>query len=479
MYLLNICFVNITDLSKSFLYTTALAIYNLVFHPFRKIPGPRLYAVSRLPWIRDWLSGKLHHTVQGMHEKYGDVVRVAPDELSFIAPDAWNDIYGIKSGKSFIRDPKWYANLTEGQDDIIVGNEVDHSRFRKAFSPPFSDKSLRENEPVINKTIDLLITRLKGQIKTKNGIADMVKWYNWTTFDVIGELVYGDSFGCLENSEFHPWLSIVLQNIKLSSYVALMERYPMIKKLVMSSLPRSLMEKRNMHVEIIREKIARRSESKSMMKDVISHISNNEDSLTQGEIEANLALITMAGSETSATSLSAASYYLTKNKGAFEKLKAEVRSTFTKEKEITHNSIKNFPYLNAVIKEALRLYPPTPVGLPRRVTVVYMTQYSAYRSPNNFHLPDEFRPERWLDDPEFASDKKEVLQPFITGPYSCIGKSLAYMEISLVLARMVWNFDWELEIPGSTTFEEEKVYALWQKSSLNLRFTQISLDKQM
>lgn len=108
-----------------------------------------------------------------------------------------------------------------------------------------------------------------------------------------------------------------------------------------------------------------------------------------------------------------------------------------------------------------------------------MTQYSAYRSPKNFRLPNEFRPERWLDDPEFASDKRDVWQPFITGPYSCIGKSLAYMEISLILARMVWNFDWELEVPGSTTFEEEKVYALWQKSSLNLRFTQMSPDKEM
>lgn len=59
-----------------------------------------------------------------MHDKYGEVVRVAPDELSFINPGSWNDIYGIKSGKSFVRDPKWYANLTEGQDDIIVSNEA-------------------------------------------------------------------------------------------------------------------------------------------------------------------------------------------------------------------------------------------------------------------------------------------------------------------------------------------------------------------
>ena len=302
-----------------------------------------------------------------MHEKYGEVVRVAPDELSFISSAAWNDIYGSKGAKSLIRDPKWYANLTEGQDDIIVSNESNHARYRKVFSPAFSDKSLRENEPVITGNIELLIRRLKAHMKTNDGVADMVKWYNWTTFDVIGDLVYGESFGCLQNSTYHPWLAVVLQNIRLSSYVALMERYPMLKRLIMSSLPRSLMEKRNMHIEIIRAKCARRAESKTNKKDVISHLSVDDDSFTRGEIEANLALITMAGSETSATSLSAASYYLTKNKDAARKVRLEVRATFTTENEISYDAVKRLPYLTAVIKEALRLYPPTPVGLPRRV----------------------------------------------------------------------------------------------------------------
>ncbi|KAI9841643.1 MAG: hypothetical protein M1837_000490 [Sclerophora amabilis] len=475
------------------LYVIASAFYNVFFHPFRRIPGPRRYAVSRLPWIRDWLSGSLHRSVQRMHEEYGEVVRVAPDELSFINSAAWNDIYGSKGAKSLIRDPKWYANLTEGQDDIIVANEVNHTRHRKIFSPPFSDKSLRENEPVIQGNIDLLIERLKVQSSTDNGIADMMKWYNWTTFDIIGDLIYGESFGCLQNSEYHPWQAIVLQNIRLSSYVALMERYPLLKRTIMGSLPRSLMEKRNMHIDIIRAKCSRRAQSKTGRKDVISHLSESDSTLTEGEVEANLGLITMAGSETSATALSAATYYLTKNKQAARKLKEEVRSAFTSGDRISYDAVKQLEYLTAVIKETLRLYPPTPIGLPRRVisngevvsghyipkdTVVYVSQYSAYRSSLNFREPNEFRPERWLNHPEYASDKTDVVQPFITGPYSCIGKSLAYMEISLVLAKMVWNFDWELEV-DSSTFEDEKVYALWQKSPLNVRLARRGLKSEM
>lgn len=107
--------------------------------------------------------------------------------------------------------------------------------------------------------------------------------------------------------------------------------------------------------------------------------------------------------------------------------------------------------------------------------VVYVTQYSAYRSPLNFRDPDDFKPERWLNDEDFTSDNLAVVQPFITGPYSCIGKSLAFMEIGLVLARMVWTFDWDCDIEGST-FEHEKVYALWQKSPLKIRLEARSVE---
>ncbi|KAF1829995.1 cytochrome P450 [Decorospora gaudefroyi] len=468
------------------IYIVYTIIYNVFIHPFRSVPGPKLYAISRFPWIKDWLSGNIHVSVQAMHEKYGDMVRVAPDEISCIRAEAWAEVYGHKGSKAFTRDFKWYARLTEGQDDIIVSTEADHSRFRKAFSASFSDKALKENEGIIMRNVALLVSRLQKHVRAGNDVADMIKWYNWCTFDVIGDLVYGSSFACLEKEEYHPWLGVVLQNIKLSSYGALMERYPAFKWLVNVLVPKSMLEMRNMHIGIIRSKIESRSEKQSTRRDVIADVSDTGD-LTQGELEANLALITMAGSETSATALSAISYYLCRNESAFVEVKEEVRSTLRSEADITWDRVSELPYLAACIKEALRLYPPTPVGLPRRLmsdgttvcgqyvpknNVVYITQYSAYRSELNFLDAKSFRPERWLGDPKFESDQRDVFQPFIVGPYSCPGKSLAYMEISLVITKIVWTFDWALADEGSLAFENEKVYALWQKNPLNLKLSE-------
>ncbi|GES63960.1 hypothetical protein ATEIFO6365_0008003000 [Aspergillus terreus] len=388
---------------------------------------------------KDWFSGRFHVSVQRLHGKYGPIVRVAPHEVPFVTAAAWNDVYGQKVAKSLSRDCKWYANLTEGQDDIIAASEADHMRFRKVFGPAFGDKALHESESVIMSNLDLLIAQFKHELKRRTGLPTC-------------------------------------------SYGALMERYSIFKRLVMALLPRHLLEMRNFHLTVIRDKIARRSKKPPLIPDAISRAGESYLPLSQGELEANLGLLTMAGSETSATALSAASYYLCRNQAASQKLREEITTTFQSESDICHDTVKHLPYLTAVIREALRLYPPTPVGLPRWVvskgifvedlfipnnTVVYITQYSAYHSALNFRERNEFRPERWLGDPSYASDNLSVVQPFITGPYSCIGKSLAYMEIGLVLAKMVWHFEWELA--SSCCFEEAKAYALWQKSPMELR----------
>lgn len=78
-------------------------------------------------------------------------------------------------------------------------------------------------------------------------------------------------------------------------------------------------------------------------------------------------------------------------------------------------------------------------------TSVSIPHVAAYRSPRNFTDPDTFIPERFLEDPRFASDRKEVLQPFSFGPRNCIGRNLAHAEMRIILARLTFNFDMELD----------------------------------
>ena len=88
--------------------------------------------------------------------------------------------------------------------------------------------------------------------------------------------------------------------------------------------------------------------------------------MSRGEIIGNTGVLIVAGSETTATLLSGATFFLLTNPHVMEKLKNEVRSRFQSMKEINIVSSGQLPYLHAVLEESLRLYPPVPNRLPRR-----------------------------------------------------------------------------------------------------------------
>ena len=89
---------------------------------------------------------------------------------------------------------------------MTVKDDGDHSRYRRLLSHAFSDKALREQEPLIKQYVDLLISRLHENVK--NGAQDMASRHNFVTFDIIGDLTLGESFSCLQESALHLCLSL-------------------------------------------------------------------------------------------------------------------------------------------------------------------------------------------------------------------------------------------------------------------------------
>lgn len=96
-----------------FAYPIGAAIYNLYFHPLAgRFPGPKLWAASRLPFVHALLTGRLVQRQREIHEKYGDVVRLAPDEVSFSNEESWDDIYSFRRGhKRAVRDKAFFSGM--------------------------------------------------------------------------------------------------------------------------------------------------------------------------------------------------------------------------------------------------------------------------------------------------------------------------------------------------------------------------------
>jgi cytochrome P450 len=132
-------------------------------------------------------------------------------------------------------------------------------------------------------------------------------------------------------------------------------------------------------------------------------------------------------------------YLLLNSPHVLSKITSIIRSDFPTQSDLSHVNLQQHGYLNAVLKEGLRLYPPAPDYLFRATTSesaiiagrvvpphtsLTMNLWAAHRDPINFHRPLEFIPERWLKDApaEFDGDDRAVFKPFSLGPRDCLGK---------------------------------------------------------
>ena len=312
-----------------------------------------------------------------MHEKYGDVVRLSPTEVSFISGDrTWPEVYGFRTGKHktlpYLKDRSWFANPLNGVYSIIVADESSHSRMRRNLSHAFSDKALKEQETLIQGYVDLLVHRLHEQIEeAPKGPVDIVKWYNYTTFDVITDLTFGESLHCLRDQDYHPWVLRVFQTAKVARFSATIRKYPILEKISKYLVSKDAIVKRREFFQLSTSRVTQRLEKETARPDFMTYIMRNQDSdekrMTRDEIDSNANLFLIAGSETTATVLSGTTYLLLKNPEVMKKLAQEIRGRFKSASEITIDEVNKLEYLIAVLSEGLRYYPPVPTGFPRVV----------------------------------------------------------------------------------------------------------------
>ncbi|KAF9869716.1 cytochrome P450 [Colletotrichum karsti] len=464
-------------------YAFARVIYNLFFHPLRHYPGPKLAAATDLFYAHMITTGQPHKRIAALHAQYGPVVRITPTQLSFTDPNAWKDIFGHrKQGQAeHVKDPVFHAPF---KGNIIGADRDDHRRFRRLLSHGFSAQAMMNQQPLITQYVDLLVERLRENAAGGTRKLDMVSWYNWCTFDIISDLAFGEPFGCLQNSDYHPWVSAIFGAVKQNALMGLIGRYALFAPLLKLMIPESVRRKAQEHTDLTHAKVDKRLALGMERPDFIQAMTMKGDlTMNREEMYENAALLIGAGSETTATALSAATFLLTTNPDVLAKLVAEVRGSFATEAEIDFVSVQKLEYMLAVLDETLRMHPPSPVANLRRVcdggdvicgkfvphgTSIGVWHYATFRDPKNFALCDEFIPERWLGDPRFVDDKRDALQPFSYGPRNCIGKNLAYVEMRIILARVLWNFDMTLAEDSKKWFDEEEVYTLWLKGDLNV-----------
>ena len=480
-----------TNTSQIGILQTISFIYNVYFHPLSAYPGPLLYRGSDIPKLFQLISGNDITWTHQLHEKYGSVVRIAPSELSYISAQAWKEIHTSHKGIDPLPLNPMYGQVEMDHfgaySTLWQVNLAEHARHRNVLTPAFSNKSLKEQVPIISKYVNLLVQRMR---ENAGKTIDLCAWFHFATFDIIGDLAFGEPFDCLEESKFHPWIHFIITRLRMMLYGQVIMGMGIIGVIAKKLMPQRIKDDIAWHVALTIEKVNRRRKAKTGRQDFMTHILpkvEQPDGLSVGELYANAQILVMAGSETSATLLAVMAYYLMKNPDKLRRLQAEVRTAFASEAEIDFATVSKLPYLVAVISESLRIQPPIPLSIPRFVphpgatidgrfvpggTNLAISQFAAYRSRSNFRDPDRFVPERWLGEERYADDNRDVFQPFSLGPRNCIGRHLAQVETRLILARLVWNFDFEL-MPDSEAWHVQRTFLLYEKGPLHARLTPV------
>ena len=165
-----------------------------------------------------------------------------------------------------------------------------------------------------------------------------------------------------------------------------------------------------------------------------------------------------AGTDTGATSIVCAMTALMKNPTVLKKVQEEVRNLVGKKGKVDEDDIHSLPYLKAMIKETMRLYPPAPLLVPHETTqrcvingyeiqpktVVYINAWAIARDPESWENPEEFLPERFLGSNIDYRGQNFELIPFGAGRRGCPGMNLGVATVELALANLLYSFDWEL-----------------------------------
>ncbi|KAI3326697.1 cytochrome P450 [Xylariaceae sp. AK1471] len=460
--------------------------YNLYFHPLSRVPGPRLWAMSRIPQEFSMVRGRLHRDIRDLHEKYGDVVRVAPKALSFISPQAWTNVMVRTPGQSVPqRDMLRFTDSLKinGAPELLTANDVVHSRQRRMLAHAFSEKALNKDyQPLVQGHVGHLICQLRVRVQDERarGKVDLANWLNLTTFDVLGDLAFGETFGCLETGDYILWLRIIFESVWAVTILGSIRQFPWInwvfQQLVNSTIMRVTRDHHKLTIEKVSRRLAKDTQRGDFVAQILKH-NGSEKEMSRDEIMSNANMLIAAGSETTAAGTAGCLYQIVKHPGVYRKVVEEIRTMFEKESDIVFESVEKLEYLDACINESLRLYPPIPIFNPRigapEGTMVLgilckddislgLHHWSIYHCSRNFTNPDIFDPSRWLGNPIYETDRQAAFHPFGIGSRVCIGKHLALAQVRTMISRLLFNFDLEL-YPESNNWIGQRAFWTWER----------------
>ncbi|KAL6240925.1 hypothetical protein RBB50_012184 [Rhinocladiella similis] len=464
----SIAHVCYTVLFTWIIYLVAGATYRLYFHPLAKFPGPKLAALTG--WYEFYHDivhkGQFIWKLQELHDKYGPIVRISPEELHIRDSHYYEELYapGSKKRDKYVG---WVAMAGAPDSSFATAPHNLHRIRRAALNPYFSKRSISQTENLILAKVQVLCRRLEQACKSGQVIRLDVA-YMALTMDVITHYCFGHSYDYLEEDDFKAsWKETVIAGSANGAFLRqfpwalpILKMAPLSLVQVLNPPAGHLMAWQKMVRAQVDDIIAKNKEGKKTKGTVFQALLDSDlppEEKSADRLQDEGQTIVGAGSETTAKSLAVITFYLCEDKKKLERLREELRTVMpTPTSSVSLTTLEQLPYMTAVINEGIRLMFGVTTRLPRVSptealrykdwvippgTPVSQSNYFVHMDSTIFPNPETYDPDRWLRAAEEGFRLDRYFVSFSKGSRMCVGINLAYAELYLTLAHVVSRFE--------------------------------------
>ncbi|KAI9899078.1 hypothetical protein N3K66_005539 [Trichothecium roseum] len=446
------------------------------WYRLRHIPGPRWAGWT--PWwqLSRALSGQYHEKLKEVSDQYGPLVRIGPNQLLCTDPDV---LRRMSSVRSMYTKGDFYdsGRIIPGVDNVVsMRDEDEHKAMRGRMWAAYVGK---ENEgfsfePGMDRQLLAFVDLLKRKYVStdwQTRPVDLAEKTQFFALDAIGDVSMGAPFGYLAYDEdLYQYNEINESSLPVMNMVSVL---PWLTKIVHKWPLRLLLPKEGDQVGFgrlmslaTRYVDSRLEPGAAPVQDMMqAHINNGMD---RNELIQQVLIFLIAGSNSTAHALRMTLLSLITSPTAYTSLVSEIAAASGSGKAsspITWAESQVLPYLGAVVKEGMRMWPPV-AGLGFKRVPVNGDSIGGYFIPGGTEIgqgfhgvgrskavwgddADVFRPERWLGrgDEELRRMTAAVDTHFGHGKYSCLGKPIAMMELHKAVFELLRHFDISLINP--------------------------------
>ncbi|PLB36518.1 cytochrome P450 [Aspergillus candidus] len=460
-------------------------LYHLAFFPLfrsdlRSIPGPFLAKLTDLHRLLLVRTESAHEHHLRLHERHGPLVRLGPNNVSVSSPAAISILYNTRTRYAKSDFYPVMGNVAHGKVVPTIFSTQDesvHEIMKRPIAQVYAMTSLKSYEALVESTEAFFFDRL-GELADEGKPIDLGKWLHWFATDVVLEITFGKRLGFLEKGEDVDGIIQMIE--KRFSYVAVAGQMPWLDKILhknpliaflsglfskptMSPVMKFALERIEERKREFREHPEKRGEGRDFLTRFLN-IQDSHPNIPDFWIISWCQQNVQAGSDSTAITLTSVIYHLLKNPDSIETLLAELDNA-NLPSPIPWDIAHKLPYLDACIKEALRMTPA--IGIPleriappggielcgnyfRGGTVLGVNAWVLHKDKKVFgEDAASWRPGRWVQASE--SERKEMeraLFAFGGGSRVCLGRNISYLEMYKVIPELLTRFKFELKDPS-------------------------------